>query len=328
MTETGLVERYVHQVGYYLPPKERAEVEAELRSQIHDQLEDRYGAAPTQDEVAAVLAELGDPHRMATSYNSERYLVGPELYPFMMLVLQHGWSLVPALVAFLHVFGGLVSQQQPSLLALAGGALLAALQAGLAFSAVVVLLFALIQQSGLRPYEKDRPFDPLELPPVDDPGVVDRAESAFGIAISTFVTLVLLYFLHVGGLTLNFNLSDPGEVTPVAAHWLLLMLVIVIAMALLALRVLRRGRWTARLWAAETVLEVSGSVGLYFVLYRPLFERAVQANPALADIPVVSSIPELLAAGFAVLIMLAKGFRLVRLLNFRPVAPSAGAKTM
>ena len=55
----------------------RDSIEAELRSQIQDQLEDRYGDDPTEAEVAAVLAELGDPRRMAASYGGEQYLVGP-----------------------------------------------------------------------------------------------------------------------------------------------------------------------------------------------------------------------------------------------------------
>jgi hypothetical protein len=86
-----LIERYVHQVGRYLPNKERAEIQAELRSQIQDQLDDRYEGAPTQADVAAVLKELGDPRRMAASYGGEQYLVGPDLYPVMMMVLRRGW---------------------------------------------------------------------------------------------------------------------------------------------------------------------------------------------------------------------------------------------
>ena len=105
---TELVERYVHQVGRYLPPKERAEIEAELRSQIEDQLDDRFGGSPSPAEVALVLKELGEPRRMAASYGSEQYLVGPDLYPYMMGVLRYGWVLVPAIVVFLTLFGAIV----------------------------------------------------------------------------------------------------------------------------------------------------------------------------------------------------------------------------
>ena len=56
---SDLVERYVHQVGRHVPQKERAEIQAELRSQILDQLDDRYEGAPTADNVADVLRELG-----------------------------------------------------------------------------------------------------------------------------------------------------------------------------------------------------------------------------------------------------------------------------
>ena len=68
-----LVERYVHQVGRYLPNKEREEIQAELRSQIQDQLDDRYEGAPTETDVAAVLKELGDPRRM-----NQQQDVGPK----------------------------------------------------------------------------------------------------------------------------------------------------------------------------------------------------------------------------------------------------------
>ena len=46
-----LVERYVNQVGRYLPGGERKEIQNELRSLIRDQLDDRYKASPTEDDV-------------------------------------------------------------------------------------------------------------------------------------------------------------------------------------------------------------------------------------------------------------------------------------
>src|SRR5689334_12038544 len=139
-----LVERYVHQVGRYLPPKERAEIEAELRSQIQDQLDDRYAGSPSEEEVASVLKEFGLPYLMATSYMSEQYLVGPTLYPFMMMVLRYGWLLIPAVVIFLNIFGAVVSPPQTPFLTLLVETVIAVIQATLSFSAVVVLIFALI----------------------------------------------------------------------------------------------------------------------------------------------------------------------------------------
>jgi len=317
-----LVERYVHQVGRYLPPKERAEIEAELRSQIQDQLDDRYEGSPSEADVASVLAEFGDPRQMAVSYSSQQYLVGPELYPFMMMVLRYGWLLVPAIVVFLNIFGALVSSQQNTLLGLLIETVIAALQATLIFSAVVVLFFAIMQHSGVELDDlddKEKAFNPLALPEVDDPGVVDRVEAAFGLAIGTIVVLVLLYWLQVGGLTLRFNLNDPGEVIPVSVLWLILLIIFVIGQVILQLLVLRRNRWSAGLLASQTLLEVFGVVCLYFAVLQPGFER-LTTNPPLTDLP------EIIAVSFAVITLLSKGTTLVRLWNYQSSTPPLKVK--
>lgn len=318
-----LLERYVHQVGRYLPPKERAEIEAELRSQIQDQVDDRYGASPSQAEVAAVLAEFGHPYQMAVSYSGEKYLVGPLLYPYMMLVLRQGWLIVPAIVIFLNIFGALTSSQPPALASLVIETLFAALQAALIFSAVVVLFFALIQHSYLKIDAKAQSFDPLDLPEVDDPGAVDRFEAIFGGAFGTLVILALIYFLRVGGLTLSFNLSDPGEVLPVPLAWLALMIIIASAMIILHLLVLRRNSWNAALWLLQTLLEIVGVICLYFVLYLPIFDRIVASTPALADTPLIGSAPEILVVLSAVSTLVRRTPRLLRLWNRHAGSTSA-----
>jgi hypothetical protein len=315
-----LVERYIHQVGRYLPPKERAEIEAELRSQIQDQLDDRYGGSPKPEEVAAALAEFGHPYMVAASYSSDKYLVGPTLYPYMMMVLRYGWVLVPATVVFLNIFGALVSPQQRPLLGLLVDTVIATLQATLIFSAVVVLFFAIMQHSGAERDEKKTAFNPLELPEVDDPGVVDRAEGTFGSAFGTVMSLVLLYWLQVGGLTLRFNVSDPGEVIPVPIPWLILLIIACFAMLILQVLVLRRNRWSIASWLIETVLEVFGMVCLYFAVLGPFFQRLLTVNPSLTSWPLSDRWPQIIAVSFAVITLLGRGSRLVKLWNYRQSA--------
>lgn len=312
-----LVERYVHQVGRYLPPNERAEIEVELRSQIQDQLDDRFEGAPSPADVASVLAEFGHPHQMAASYNRERYLVGPDLYPFMLLVLRYVWVLVPTIVIFLNTFGIVITPTQTPLINLIVETVLDALQATLIFSAIAVLLFAFIQRVRSEIDAKEAAFNPLNLPKVDDPYSVDRFESVFGLVFGTIVTLVLLYFLRVGGLTLRFNLGDPGDIIPVSLTWLALLIASSSTILLLHLWVLRRNRWTIALWLTETVLEVFGMICLYFVLYEPLFTRIVAAVPALAGIPGIDAAPEIFVVITALISLLSRGSKLVDMLNTR-----------
>lgn len=316
-----LVERYVHQVGRYLPKKERADIEAELRSQIHDQLDDRYGVAPSPEDIVTVLSELGDPREMAASYNRDQYLVGPDLYPYMMLVLRHGWLIVPSIVIFLNLFRLLVSAEPPALPALFSETVIGVVQTTLIFSAIVVLIFAAIQHSNVQVNQPA--FNPSALPEVSDPRTVDRFETVFALAFGTVVMLIFVYFLHVGGLTLRFDLSNPGEVIPVPLVWLVLLIVSGTMQILLHLLVLRRNRWSIGAWLVQSGLELLGIFCLYLVLFKPLVERIVATNPALAGI---TALPEILAAGMGIMTLIGKSSTLVRLWSYRPSEPPYAAE--
>ncbi len=314
---TNLIDRYVHQVGEYVPPKEREEIEAELRSQIQDQLDDRYPGTPTQAEIASVLAELGDPRLMAVRYGGEQYLVGPDLYPFMMMVLRYGWLLVPTIAVVLSIIGVVSSEQPKSVIDMFLETLAGALQATFMFSAVVVLIFAIIQRSGVELDEIETKFDPLELPEVDDPKAVDRFEFAFELAFGTLVVLVMLYFLHVGGLTLRFNLSDPGDVIPIPPNWTILLIISSTTLLGLRVLVLRRKRWNVGLWLTETVVEMFAMVCAYFVVSKPFVEHILVTVPQVADIAVVRQLPEIILISSVVISLVSRGVKLVKLWNYR-----------
>jgi hypothetical protein len=324
---TELVERYVHRVGAYLPKKERADIEAELRSQILDQLDDRYAGSPSQTDVMDVLTEMGDPRRMAVSYGKQQYLVGPDLYPFMMTVLRYGWLIIPTIVVFVTIFGALISSEPYNIIGLVIEALFGALQAALIFSGVVVLIFAILQHSDEDFKLKDKAFDPLKLPKVDDPGVVDRYEAAFGSAFGIFMTIILVYWLRVGGLTLRFDLSDPGDVIPFPTEWMIVLILASIAMIVLQLVVLKINRWSAGTWTLETVLEVIGVFALYFAVFQPFFNSVYTANPALAEMPVIGNLAEIFAVSYAVIMLITRGVTLVRLWNYDSTATPSGAVT-
>ena len=309
---TELIERYVHQVGRYLPPKERADIEAELRSLIQDMLDDRYPETPSQADVASVLAELGDPRRVATSYHKEQYLIGPSLYPWMMMVMRYGWLVVPMVMIFLSVFGVLISSQPPTVFNLLLEPIWASLQATFIFSAVVVLIFALIQHFDLE-FDAKTPFNALELPKVNDPRVVDRFESASGTALGTFLVLVFLYFMSVGGLTLRFNLSDPGDVIASPVGWMIVLVVAIIIMTVINIIALWRNTWTGSLLLTQTILELLGNIALYFSVYMPIYQRIIADNPSLSDVP----LPEIIVILYAVITLVYRAIRVVKLWNYK-----------
>lgn len=312
-----LVERYVHQVGRYLPRKERAEIEAELRSMIQDKLDDRYESVPTQEDVASVLSEMGDPRRMAASYNNRQYLVGPDLYPNMMRILRFGWLTIPPIVIFLNIVMLLASSAQNNLSALIVEPIIAAFQTTFVFSAVVVLMFAILQHSGVEFEKKKEAFNPLKLPKVNDPTAVDRSDQFSTIVTTTLNIFVLLYWLRVGGLTLRFDLSNPGEVIPTSTPWLTLFAITFFIELMMHLVILRYGRWGVGSRLFYTGLNLFATLCGYFVAFRPVFERIVAANPALGDMSFLSRTPEIITVIAATMILVSGGRKQLQLWNYR-----------
>jgi hypothetical protein len=314
-----LIERYLHQVGRYLPEGERQDIQAELRSQIEDQLEDRFGGAPSQAEVASVLRQLGDPRQMATSYGRQQYLVGPNLYPVMRMVLRVGLPIVPGVVVLLNIVGSLIAGETGDWVGMLLESIFIAAQAAFYFAASVVLFFAIFERSGgeIEAKKQAEAFNPLELPPVDDPGTVDRVEASFGIAIGAFFTLALVYFLAVGGVTLRFNLSDSGAVTPVSSIWLLVLIGVSISLALLNLWALMRNRWTFGTLLAQTLIEIVGAVGMYFVVWVPLFTWLGSALPDLRDPLIFDRQPLIFAVVSIGIMLLGNGNKLLKLWRHR-----------
>lgn len=88
---TNLIDNYVSEVGRRLPKKTRGDIEAEIRSILQDMLDERSQKTgkPVDEEMTLdVLKAYGAPEKVAATYQGERYLIGPKLYPIFMLVLR------------------------------------------------------------------------------------------------------------------------------------------------------------------------------------------------------------------------------------------------
>lgn len=105
--KSTLIDMYVERVGQNLPQKDRADIEAELRSLLEDALESKAAAEKREvDEemIVAVLKEHGDPESVAASYKEPRYLIGPRLFPTFVQVIK----IVLAVIASLGIISLIV----------------------------------------------------------------------------------------------------------------------------------------------------------------------------------------------------------------------------
>ncbi|HZZ67348.1 MAG TPA: hypothetical protein VFE18_04165 [Phenylobacterium sp.] len=87
-----LVNEYLRAVAALLPRAQREDIIAELRDTILSRIEEReadLGRPLTDDEVEAVLREVGHPVVIAARYREgPQHVVGPTLYPYWLFVVR------------------------------------------------------------------------------------------------------------------------------------------------------------------------------------------------------------------------------------------------
>ncbi|MFF2525803.1 HAAS signaling domain-containing protein [Streptomyces liangshanensis] len=153
-----LTDRYVAEVVRRIPAGRRGDVAEELRATIADTVEARGPAGPGDEADRAdpagrervereVLAEMGDPVRLAAGYADRPVaLIGPELFPtyvrFLTVLVSTVLPVVVVAGAVLDVVDGRAVGE------VIGGAVGAVLSVGAQMIAWLTVVFAVIERSG------------------------------------------------------------------------------------------------------------------------------------------------------------------------------------
>ncbi len=142
-----LVNSYLLQVGQHLPRDQRSDIIRELRDDITEQLDalaEQAGRSPDAADERAVLGRLGHPLKVASSYSSRRYLIGPGLYPAYLKTLRTSIGLVLASFLLFWVAMGSDNTGTYVLKGLLGQVL------GISFwvAVIVTTVFLLLETSG------------------------------------------------------------------------------------------------------------------------------------------------------------------------------------
>lgn len=107
----SLIERYLAAVAAQLKPEEREDVVAELRDDLMSRIEAQeatLGRDLTDDEVEAVIREVGHPLSVAARYGSgPQHLIGPELFPWWLFAMKIGLAAM-AVLAVIGVFARMI----------------------------------------------------------------------------------------------------------------------------------------------------------------------------------------------------------------------------
>lgn len=209
----NLIDKYVAEVGKYLPRKNRADIEAEIRSTLEDMLEERKQDKVADDAlVMDLLKEYGSPKKVASTYKTTQYLIGPRMYPIFELVTR----IVLIVIFAVSLFGlgiGLAKTgfSSADFLSQVGG-WAAGLFSGLtAALGNIVLVFAIIERTqAANEFEKEaetenKDWDPAELTLEPDPAQIKRTDLIVTIVFTVLGLVILNLYPDVIAIHMNTN---------------------------------------------------------------------------------------------------------------------------
>jgi len=211
----NLIDNYMHAVGAELPRKNRADIEAEIRSLIEDTLADRSKAlkrAVDDDMIVEVLKEFGSPEKMAASYRRNDYLIGPRFFRTFMLVAR---IVLPVMAVFSLAGLLLGTIQNDFTWAGFGLDLLKALGNffNMSFMGLgwAIIVLAILERTIPEDKEKEnKDFDPRKLEAV----VTDQPFKAWELIVDLIFTIGVIVLFNVYpdkvGLYYINNLADPN----------------------------------------------------------------------------------------------------------------------
>jgi hypothetical protein len=204
-----LLDKYVAEVGKYLPRKNRADIEAEIRSTLEDMLEERkQGRAVDDALVMSLLKEYGSPKKVASTYKTTQYLISPRMYPIFELVTRIVLTVIFA-VSLLGLGIGLAKTglTGADFLSQVGG-WAAGLFSGLtAALGNIVLVFAIIERTqAVNEFEKEfEDWEPAELESDPDPAEIKRGEHIAAIVFGVLGLIILNLYPDLIAIHMNTN---------------------------------------------------------------------------------------------------------------------------
>lgn len=202
-----LIELYTREVGRNLPEKMRADIEKEIRSLIEDTLEDearKAGRSADEEMLVTVLTRMGPPEKVAASYLPPRYLIGPELYPHFIKTLRVVLSIVAVLAALgVGLSLGARIEATQSIGEVIGQVLSGIFGALMQATAIVILVFAVIQFASPEFKNLASPWDPRKLRAEPDPERVSLPGVLVEIVMTVLALIVFNFYSHWIGIS-NF----------------------------------------------------------------------------------------------------------------------------
>lgn len=283
----SLIDRYIAEVGRHLPEKDRADIEAEIRSTLEDGIEEKGGA--NEANIKSVLQEFGDPASLAEKYSSsKRYLIGPLWYDAYIETLKRVLSTalpIFLVVAFLIALANEPGSVVGSFLEAAGNTFDMALQVCF----WVTFGFIVAEKTGADPNDaprnQPRAWTPDQLPPLPKKRQMDISEVITSGALAIGGALLIAWSPRI------LSIQSNGEMIPFLHPnlwnlWLPIFFVLVGLTIVHELFKLAIGNWTRVLTVTNVILGLASITYIVVLIttqnvFNPAFVAVLAESGAM-----------------------------------------------
>ncbi|MDR0914220.1 MAG: hypothetical protein LBM65_03550 [Oscillospiraceae bacterium] len=274
-----MIERYVFEVARRLPEKEREDVKRELTANIMDMLSDN----PSDEEIAGVLNELGDPTKLSEKYRQNpRYLISPAVFETYLRAIKIVLPIAGGVCFILGFILGITEfiTEAPSAVGIFAEAFAKGISLG--FSAVfqalfvTTVVFVIAEHSGAKIKEKSALWTvdklPKELP--DDKARIPLSDGVVALCLtvifSTLAVIICLWREPFGNFLILF---DKPLTTTLSDEFLTACVPVIIITAAFGiaeaiLKIVHR-RWSISVCMAAIVNNLVGFAGFIYLITRP-----------------------------------------------------------
>lgn len=303
-----LLDRYLLAVRKNLPWKRQDDIIAELRVNLESQLDEReaeLGRPLTATEAELWISELGSPAMMASRYQPQQYLIGPQTLPAYLHILRLASAWTIAVYLLVSVINA-VAAAKPTFAAIAGAVLKLPFVL-IQVAAWITLLFAALEFFAAHFPEYCPSFaglhgkwTPRDLPPLERVETRGKKRRSYGMAMTEaafgFVALGWLLLVPQNpwimfGPGVAYLQASPYELAPIwmtIYWWIVGLNAVQVAWRCIDLL---RGAWQRRDVAQEIVVKTMGLVPLivlvsnhdklYVLLKRPELDQVQHGQTLL-----------------------------------------------
>lgn len=198
-----IIDQYIYAIGQKLPMRGREDVKKELTSLLLDEIEEKYGENPSEEQINQAITDFGTPGKVAKRYSGDRLVISSgftDLYFLIFKIMIFAMAVAFTTIFFVKLFTE--NMTGTMLLKEIGNIVLNTWNTSIAGIGVLTIIFIIITRF-VKESQVDLEDDwtPKELKGIP---LGEEAESKIESFISIFFLLLILSIINFFPQLLNF----------------------------------------------------------------------------------------------------------------------------